>query len=282
MGLKEGTLQSLVNGGCPAPIDELGTVVFHHMLQAIDFLAAKGIVHRDIKPENILYISRPGQYEFQLGDSGVSNRQGVAKTFAGTILYMAPEMFRQGKQQTHKADVWSLFVTMLWTLDVEAFRDISNQFQTFHEAHAAIISIASRAKPIFRIREMARPEPTKRASAAHMLVECFGGRGLTTPRSQIPSLTEPAEVDSDPPTHSASAQKRQKGLRKNSPAAAGPYCIKKAQAPHARPRPLVGPGTEKRPGQLDIRALMDAQVPGAFPTDTVDTWATARPPRKFT
>jgi serine/threonine protein kinase len=86
------------------------------MLQAFDCLAWKGIVHRDEKPENILYVSQPsGQYQFQLRDFGLCNRVVNAATFAGTRLYMAPKMFRKGGQ-TSKLDVWSLFVTMLWTL----------------------------------------------------------------------------------------------------------------------------------------------------------------------
>ncbi len=41
--------------------------------------------------------------------------------FAGSKLYMAPEMFRHGGQ-TSKLDVWSVFVKMLWTLDIGGFR----------------------------------------------------------------------------------------------------------------------------------------------------------------
>ena len=54
-----------------------------------------GIIHRDVKPENIIYISHPGgQYQFQLGDFGLSNRQATAVTFCGTPIYMAPEMYQ--------------------------------------------------------------------------------------------------------------------------------------------------------------------------------------------
>ena len=127
MGLKEGTLESLVESGADA--SAIADSVFPQMLQALDCIAWKGIVHRDVKPENILYISQPdGQYQFQLGDFGLCNYIINAATFTGTRLYMAPEMFREG-DQTHKVDVWSLFVTMLWTLDAGEFRQMSNQFK---------------------------------------------------------------------------------------------------------------------------------------------------------
>jgi serine/threonine protein kinase len=79
-----------------------------------------------VKPENILYISPlDGQCQFQLGDFGLCNRAVDAATFAGSRLYMAPEMFREGGQ-IHKVDVWSLFVTMLWILDIGEFRQRSD------------------------------------------------------------------------------------------------------------------------------------------------------------
>jgi len=92
MGLKEGTLESLVESGADA--SAVANSVYPQMLQGLDHLAWKGIVHRDIKPENILHVSQPdGQYQFQLGDFGLCNRIVDAATFAGSRLYMPPEMF---------------------------------------------------------------------------------------------------------------------------------------------------------------------------------------------
>ncbi|KAI9889118.1 MAG: hypothetical protein M1814_005779 [Vezdaea aestivalis] len=101
MGLKEGNLELLIKNGCSLRIEVVANSVVNHILQAIDYLAAEGIVHRDIKPENILYLLKPNnRYHFQLGDFGLSNRTIAAVTLAGSPLYMAPEI-SQGKRQTH-------------------------------------------------------------------------------------------------------------------------------------------------------------------------------------
>ena len=193
MGLKEGSLESLVESGADATV--VADSVFPQMLQALERIAWKGIVHRDVKPENILYTSLPGgQYQFQLGDFGLCNRVVDAATFAGSRLYMPPEMFRQG-DQTHKIDVWSLFVTMLWILNAEDFRRRSTWFTTDADVQLAIWSAASNVASVSQIREMAIVNPEERASAAQMLVKCFNGVGLSTPWNQVPALiTNPSST----------------------------------------------------------------------------------------
>jgi serine/threonine protein kinase len=187
MGIKEGTLESLVWSGTGLSTS-IADLVFLHMLQALDCLAWNGIVHRDVKPANILYISQgDGQYQFQLGDFGLCNRTIGAGTYAGSPLYMAPEVLHR-EVQTSKVDVWSLFVTMLWTLNGGEFRERCDQFKSIEDGREAVFA-ASKIDTVSKIREMAIVNPEKRASAAQMLVKCYNGGGLTTPRSQVPALT---------------------------------------------------------------------------------------------
>lgn len=187
MGLKEGTLVSLIESGVNAVT--LAMSVFPQMLQALDFIASKDIVHRDVKPENILYVSLPnGKYQFQLGDFGLCNRALFATSHAGTDVYMAPEIV-WGGIQTHKVDVWSLYVTLIWTMDISDFRRKSHEFKSLGEIRQAISFIASNAQSVSTIREMAIVNPDQRASAAQMLVKYFGGEGLSTRRSQVPPLS---------------------------------------------------------------------------------------------
>lgn len=186
MGLKNGSLEQLVRSKTSFNPD----TVFHHMLQALDYLATQGLIHRDVKPENILYIlEQDNKHLFQLGDFGFSNYANMATTFAGTPKFMAPEMFLKGSgRQTHKVDIWSLYVTMIWTLDIGGFRDASERFRSIGECQDAVLLIASEIRTLKCIAPMARTDPQKRASAAQLLVELFNGNGLSTPRNMVPIL----------------------------------------------------------------------------------------------
>jgi serine/threonine protein kinase len=158
------------------------------MLQALDFIAWKGIVHRDVKPEDILYISQPDcQCRFQLGDFGLCNRIVDATTFAGSCLYMPAEMF-QGGGQTHKVDVWSLFVIMLWTLDAGEFRQRSNQFENDAQVQQEVLSGASSVDSVSEIREMAIVKPE----------DCFcsadASQALRRRRTQHSTISGPSSL----------------------------------------------------------------------------------------
>ncbi|KAG5289215.1 CAMK family protein kinase [Histoplasma ohiense] len=260
MGLKEGTLESLVEIGTAAGFEPF---LFHHMLQALDCLAFHGIIHRDVKPENILYVTgSDGQYLFQLGDFGLCNRKIIAESFVGTLIYMAPEFF-QKKEQTHKADVWSLFVTMLWTLD-KGFRQMCKNSNSLGEIQKAVSLAASQSPTVAQIKEMAIVDAENRASAAQMLLKHFQGKGISTPQNQVPaSQTTPAA-----PATPVSRTGQPKGPQNHAspPAAAGQYGVGKALQDPSQ-RLALDPMTEVRLGQAFTPPFAEnPQIPGAFPS----------------
>ena len=81
-----------------------GNVMAEYMCQsiaqqicsAIEYMHREGVTHRDIKPDNILVETRD-PIVVKLSDFGLSKRvengEELLKTFCGTLLYCAPEVY---------------------------------------------------------------------------------------------------------------------------------------------------------------------------------------------
>lgn len=83
------------------------------VLDGLRHLHAQGVVHRDLKPENLL-VERKPVFKVVITDFGLAkvvNKPTLLKTFCGSPMYAAPEVF-PGITNGHgpEADVWSLGV----------------------------------------------------------------------------------------------------------------------------------------------------------------------------
>jgi len=268
MGLKDGTLADLIPRNDETPHFNTAGIVCTHMLRALDFLASKRIIHRDLKPENILYTTVNGEFHLQLGDFGLSNRQEAAATHAGSMLYQAPEFFLGGSQSP-KADIWSLFVTIMWTLNTYKLRQIARNRHAFVGIHVLWDKITEAAsQPEYaKFQAMARTDPNTRASAAQMLVALFNGKGLTTPRRQIPDIV--SLVPAVTPVSPVTAQLPVPGVGNPEPS---PAARLRGQAPTRSPALRLNPPappvpTIRLPGNGNLKNQPDGPSPllPAFP-----------------
>jgi tRNA A-37 threonylcarbamoyl transferase component Bud32 len=109
-------LRELIRSKRLEPPQALG--VIPAICDALQYAHDEGIVHRDIKPENIL-VDRKGRVK--IADFGLAKllgrgTQDVALTGAyqamGTLHYMAPEQFERPLEVDHRADIYSLGVTL--------------------------------------------------------------------------------------------------------------------------------------------------------------------------
>ena len=83
--------------------------------RALELCQTENIIHRDIKPQNI-FVNDFGS--FKLGDFGIARSMDhtTHATLAGTMTYLAPEVFRREKYNS-SVDMYSLGLVMYWLLN---------------------------------------------------------------------------------------------------------------------------------------------------------------------
>ncbi len=118
-------LGALVTRQGPLSIQNAVTYVLE-ACEAIAEAHSLGIVHRDVKPDNLFLVKRPdGTKIVKLLDFGISKFSKTpagklenspslttTSTIIGSPMYMSPEQLRATRDVDHRADIWSLGVTL--------------------------------------------------------------------------------------------------------------------------------------------------------------------------
>ena len=131
--------------------ESLAKLYFQQMSSAISYLHDRKICHRDLKPENILLCSSEDQDPvLKLTDLGLSKLvdQTILKTFCGTEVFMAPEMWK--KAANEREDCWALVSTAqrpshcILNVGIIALltRDLSLYYEAYNNRDARNISMS--------------------------------------------------------------------------------------------------------------------------------------------
>jgi len=112
--------------------------LFSQILDAFQYAHKKDILHRDIKPSNI-FINADNQVKIL--DFGIAkilssgNELTSTGTQIGTPVYMSPEQVKADKNIDHRSDIYSLGVTLYYTLNGKPPYDTATQsnFEIFNK-----------------------------------------------------------------------------------------------------------------------------------------------------
>lgn len=101
-------------------------IIIYGLVAGMKYLHKFNVSHRDLKPQNILIDEKFRPIITDFGISRTFDPETLMSTYAGTILYMAPEMLSNGNY-TEKVDVYSfgLIVNEMFT-GVRPYNRINN------------------------------------------------------------------------------------------------------------------------------------------------------------
>ena len=152
--------------------------IIYQILLAIRYCHSMGIVHRDLKPENIMIDKKEtsGLLRVKLIDFGVAkifNRSVSNRTFAGSNIYMAPEVLKADYNEL--CDLWSIGIILyILLIGVPPFhgKDNNEIYRAIKEGkydtlNSVYISLSENAKDL--ISKLLKYNPNERITAKEAL-----------------------------------------------------------------------------------------------------------------
>ena len=140
------------------------------LIQGLLFLHNKGYIHRDIKPQNLFLADN---LELKISDFGLVyklNKNEKIIDFCGTLIFMAPEIFKT-EGYSYEVDIWAIGVIMyLLLIGQYPFNnkdEITNKILNFPND----IKISKAAQNL--IEQILVKEPKKRPNLTQILYHDF-------------------------------------------------------------------------------------------------------------
>lgn len=131
-------------------------VIFLFVLKALLFLQSINVTHSDIKPDNFIFLEDPAspfKFNIKLIDFGTIKKINVmasklvTNSIAGTLVYLAPESF---KEIIHKkSDVWSLGIMLYYLIYCDYPGHCHNDNSLYLFALSSYEITLPKCKPIF-------------------------------------------------------------------------------------------------------------------------------------
>lgn len=141
------------------------------LLEALAYLHRHGVLHRDVKPGNVL-VTDDGQVK--LLDFGVAALRDDVHNFAGTLSYMAPEVYER-QLPTEASDLFAVGVMLYeavsgrYPFDASDADRLRDQILNHHPEYKTLIDLPTQVSPgadapgVDEATRLATPEQLKRA-----------------------------------------------------------------------------------------------------------------------
>lgn len=160
---------SILNAGLD--IDTSGKIDFIiQLLQGLAYLHQRGLIHRDLKPANVMVVNE----QVKIIDFGLAMEPKQAQSAAGTLTYIAPEIFA-GEPASFAADLYAVGL-MTYQLFMRKY-----PFDTLQRVSQLIDDIVNQPINCAELPEMIRPvvekllakNPADRYASAFAAIEAL-------------------------------------------------------------------------------------------------------------